>query len=525
MLLKILDTRFNNDQLWLIAIFISLGLIAITLFLKEKYLYSIFILFIGGLIFRLFVAHLDPYLNLWDEQYHALVAKNMLGDPFTPMLYKTPILDYDYTNWTANHIWLHKQPLFLWIIAISFKVFGINEFALRFPSVIMFSLMILFIYRIGSLLADKKTGWLAAFLYTFSGFFIEFVSGRLHTDHNDIAFIFFVTASIWSFLEYKKSNKKYWIVIIGIFAGAAVLTKWLTGLLVYSGWLALILYKKEERLSQKRYGELFLSLCISLLVALPWQIHIFNSFPKESSYELSQNANHFFESVEGHTGDIPYHFSQVLIQYGSIFLAFVIIGLIFLFNDASKKELVVFSIACIGIVFIFFTLAQTKMPMFTSVTCSFLFVAAGLSLKKLLDYSQRYGRFSPFLNNFLLLIVVGIYMLDISNTIERKHTDGYTDNPYRQVRMHNTEIDKKLKDILPSEDYVIFNCDPLNAVLIMFYTDVIAAYGNYADRSGYDLLKKKGIKMAVFVDDKLPSYFADDAEVIKIKEKIIAMPE
>ena len=53
----------------------------------------------------------------------------------------------------------------------------------------------------------------------------------------------------------------------------------------------------------------------------------------------------------------------------------------------------------------------------------------------------------------------------------------------------------------------------------------ISPYYEKHNKEYLEALKKKGIKMAVFVDDKLPSYFADDAEVIKIKEKIIAMPE
>ena len=36
---------------------------------------SFVLLLLGGLGLRLGVARLDPYLNLWDEQFHALVAK------------------------------------------------------------------------------------------------------------------------------------------------------------------------------------------------------------------------------------------------------------------------------------------------------------------------------------------------------------------------------------------------------------------------------------------------------------------
>ena len=38
---------------------------------------SFVLLCAGALGLRLFVARLDPYLNLWDEQFHALVARPM----------------------------------------------------------------------------------------------------------------------------------------------------------------------------------------------------------------------------------------------------------------------------------------------------------------------------------------------------------------------------------------------------------------------------------------------------------------
>src|SRR5687768_6910766 len=80
--------------------------------------YALSSLLAGTFILRVFMAQLDPFLNLWDERYHALVAKNMMLEPFKPMLYANPVLPYSFDSWTNNHIWLHKQPLFLWQIAL-----------------------------------------------------------------------------------------------------------------------------------------------------------------------------------------------------------------------------------------------------------------------------------------------------------------------------------------------------------------------------------------------------------------------
>src|SRR5690606_28721971 len=99
----------------------------------------------------------------WDERFHALVARNMMDEPFRPMLKTSALLPHeDYTAWCCNHIWLHKQPLFMWQMALSMKVFGVSEPALRLPSVIMGALMILLLYRITVLVTGNKTAGLIA---------------------------------------------------------------------------------------------------------------------------------------------------------------------------------------------------------------------------------------------------------------------------------------------------------------------------------------------------------------------------
>src|SRR5215218_5402134 len=63
-------------------------------------------------------------LHIWDESFHALVASNLRDAPFQPMLYAHPAVAYDPLDWMSNHVWLHKPPAALWLMALSLKVFG-----------------------------------------------------------------------------------------------------------------------------------------------------------------------------------------------------------------------------------------------------------------------------------------------------------------------------------------------------------------------------------------------------------------
>jgi 4-amino-4-deoxy-L-arabinose transferase len=110
----------------------------------------------------------------------------MIQHPLMPTLYDNPLLSYDYKSWIANHIWVHKQPLPLWGMALSMWLFGVNEIALRLPSIIMSTIGIYLTFVIGSYFFSRKTGYLAALLFSINGLIIELTAGRVATDHIDI---------------------------------------------------------------------------------------------------------------------------------------------------------------------------------------------------------------------------------------------------------------------------------------------------------------------------------------------------
>src|SRR4051812_43809574 len=91
----------------------------------------LFLITVTGFLLRWWTAHLDPFINLWDERFHAIVARNMMDSPFVPQLHINPLIPTNYANWPDSAIWLHKPPLFLWQMAISMKIFGVSEYSAR----------------------------------------------------------------------------------------------------------------------------------------------------------------------------------------------------------------------------------------------------------------------------------------------------------------------------------------------------------------------------------------------------------
>src|SRR5690606_3012419 len=173
-----------------------------------------------ALALRCYMAMLDPFLHPWDEQFHALVARNMMDNPFVPMLRKGHMLPFNYQDWGGNVVWLHKQPLFLWQIALSMKLFGVSLLSFRLPSIIMGTAMVPMIYHLcRNLKAGHFTAIVAAGMHACCFYHLQLLSGYAGMEQNDIAFSFYVLASIWAYSNYSKNEHWKWMLAIGVFAG------------------------------------------------------------------------------------------------------------------------------------------------------------------------------------------------------------------------------------------------------------------------------------------------------------------
>lgn len=494
-------------------------LVSLYAFQKGRKSWSIFFLFVAGLSVYSFAALLDPFLNMWDERFHALVAKNLMENPLKPVLYRSLPISADYSGWDKAHIWLHKQPLFLWQMALSMRCFGVHEFALRLPSVLMSALLIPMVYRMGKILVNDSVGYLTALLFFSSFYLIELVAGRGMLEHNDISFLFYVSASFWMWIEFVSSKNRYWILGIGLSVGAAILCKWLVGLTVFMGWGMYILLKQRKEISA--YLEMLGALAIALLVALPWQFYTFAHYPEQAAYEMAYNGKHFFEVIEGHSGEFLYHIYRKKEMFIDYALYLLLPGLYFLYRRMEEKA-VFFALLTILIgVELFFALAQTKMPSFTLILAFPIYLAIATLLHVLLEFLRSK------INSKMVtvsLFSVGIsalvfFRLDVDQ-LQAQHTLWKSENVYTKNLIENKAIYKKINEEL-DEQTVIFNVGGRHYVECMFYTPNIA-YRFVPTEVQYKELKAKGLKVALLLTPELeiPSYLQEDETVVYIEERL-----
>ncbi len=484
-------------------------------FVKEKEKLTLHFLFGGAFLLRMFIITIDPFLNNWDERFHALVAKNMMDHPFKPMLHNDPAIPYHYTDWTNNYIWLHKQPVFLWQMAMSMKLFGVNEIAMRLPSVLMGAIQTIFIYRIGKLVLNRETGFIAALLFSCSYFQLQQTCGMFGMDHNDVAFGFYVTASIWSLFELRRSGKFYWVILIGLSAGLAILNKWLTGLLVYAGWGLIILADKEKRFSIKGYKEIAIAFVITCLTFLPWQIYIANAFPVESNFELNYNSEHITTAVEGHKGQNTFYINKFTKeQYGYWAIAPFLLGVFAIARKKIRMNESILLFAPIALIYIFFSfIVATKITGYVFVVASLVYITITAGFYWL---SKLISKFRFRLVIITIFIATICYFNLSFNNIITLHYKAVT-QVNREVKINNTEVYKQLNDLVP-EDYVVFNVPFYEHVDAMFYSDR-NVYQWWPTESEYHYLKSNGRKIAAFREHhavKMPQYIQNDPEIMML---------
>jgi len=517
--MKFIDTHFTEGDVWFLAIGGVLVLLSIFFFATQKHKSALFFLIAGAFVLRLWMAFIDPFLNQWDEQYHALVAKNMATNFWHPMLYKNPMLRFSEDMWISNHTWLHKPPLFLWQMALSIKLFGATYWSIRIPSVLLTTALVPVIYRMGFLLKNKQVAFLSALFYACSCLLINVVSGGINTDHNDVIFMCYVVFSFWTFVEYTSSEKWIHALFTGIFVAAAILVKWLPGLLVFSAWFFWLIFSKNKRTQIQYWLHLFVAGIIAIALPATWFISAYFKWPVEFAVTMDLYSKHINDDL-AHPGVWYYHFQYYYDNFGWLIVAFFFVGAIFSMKQKTTKNGWISIFISILITFLFYTLVLTRMPLMCLIVMPLTLLFVALVGNEILNLINKIPKKAAVLITFLTLTIAAFSILNYGE-IERVHSFR-DDNIYRKSRMHNQKILIETAEQLKKNNYaILLNCGYLgNGVITLYYTDLLA-YDKIPDEDEFNTLRKNKIKAAIFDDGRLPDFITKNDSILILPDKLL----
>jgi 4-amino-4-deoxy-L-arabinose transferase len=264
-----------------------------------------------------------------DESFHAIVAQNLLRHPWAPTLHDGPAIAVDKSDWQNSPVFLHKPPMAMWQIALSYAVLGVNTLALRVPSLLLSTLAVWLTYRIGRELVDETAGLIGAALQGFNPVIAMLVHGNVFSDHVDISLLFWTELAIWLLLRAVRSGKRIDEILCGVAQGFAFLSKLYPALIVTV--LAIVARfllpspgtpgeGQGEGLSLSGAGgpspqpspgvpgegvrgvRVSLILASTLITILPWNLYAFMRWPDQFLYEQFHALRHLSQDIEQYAG-------------------------------------------------------------------------------------------------------------------------------------------------------------------------------------------------------------------------------
>lgn len=347
--------------------------------LNARYWLNLFlILALAGLLFFLNLGAMG--LTDRDEGRNAEAGREMFetGDWVTP---------------TFNGELRVAKPVFLyWLMSASYRLFGVSEFAARFPSALFGLALIAMQYLVLSRVRGPAVGLFGSLMLLVN---VEIISlDRMAL--TDSVLIFFTTLSLYGFWMglHGEGRARHWVWGFYIGMALATLTKGPVGVLVPFLTVALYLTLTRRWGTYRRRGYPLAGTLVFALLALPWYAAMLAIHG--SAYAGQAQAHtigRFLSPMEGHSfslffylpvlffgffpwsGWLPVALYQAVKDWREATARFEVRGSKFegkldgpqnleprTSNPPAPQELEWFAAIWVAVVFVFFTLSSTRLP-------------------------------------------------------------------------------------------------------------------------------------------------------------------
>ena len=233
-------------------------------------------------------------LAAWDEAIYAQVSKEIVQSG----------------NWLTLHWqfapWFEKPPVFLWITAAVYRVFGVNEFSARLPSAVSGLILLTVTYKTGTLAYNKRAGLLATVIL-FTGYhFLSF--SRFGT--MDVMLTLFIYTAVFGYLR-ARSDRRWWY-FSSVACALGVMVKGAGGIVAPTAIvLALVLDRRLEEFRSRQFWQAGL---IAFLIILPWHLLMVARYGREfiNEYIGYHVIARTTSALEGHPSNYLYYVGRLI---------------------------------------------------------------------------------------------------------------------------------------------------------------------------------------------------------------------
>lgn len=337
----------------------------------------------------------------WDEINFAEIAREM-------------IISNNYLQPSINFepFW-EKPPLFIWMQALSFHIFGVNEYAARFPNAVAGLTTLLFLYYAGQRIRNKEFAlwWVLAYLGSILPH-LYFKSGII-----DPWFNLFTFVGIYYFYLFHQGEKQFkFSTLSGLFLGLAVLTKGPVALGLF-GIIFLVYY----------IFNAFRGF-ISPKFLLFWLLTFISVNGLWYGVETWKNGTWFMEQFilyqirlfmipdAGHGGFFGYHFAVLLLGCfpASAFAVPALFRKTQTYETDQFKSFIFLQKIILWVVLIVFSIVTTKIVHYSSLAYFPISYLAASELYRIIQHKEKMALFSKIFLPFNgILFILALWAIPI----------------------------------------------------------------------------------------------------------------
>ena len=221
----------------------------------------------------------------------------------------------NYISPTFNYEPRFAKPVFVyWLMTASYHLFGVSEFAARFPSALFGLGLILLQYLFLTRCRGPVIGLFGAAMLLLN---LEII-GLSRMALTDSVLIFFTTLSLYGFWLglYGEGRERHCIWLFYIGMALATLTKGPIGFLIPLLAVGLYLWLTRSWPLFRREGRLLPGLFLFVALALPWYLMMLNLHGQRyTTSAQGDTIGRFFGTMEGHGGTLLFYLPVFILGF------------------------------------------------------------------------------------------------------------------------------------------------------------------------------------------------------------------
>ncbi|MGW8121235.1 ArnT family glycosyltransferase [Roseivirga echinicomitans] len=257
----------------------------------------------------------------------------------------------------------NKPPLTYWLIAASSYIFGLNEFGIRLPIVLLTIGSVWLTYLLGKRLYGEKGGIYSLMIMAVS---VQLMAVKQYASP-EIPLTFFFTLTLYWFIKAYQEHKTKYFYLSYIALGLTVLTKGYPYIVVIGGIIGLFIlidsnFNIKATLKKASQIKLHFGIPIVLIIGMSWVAYMYFTYGQDF-WEIFQRETFDRAFTRNEKSLRPFFYVEVIswtiLPYS---LAFFTVLAYYISAPKKLKSDIAFPFAWFLVMFVIFTAAKGKIP-------------------------------------------------------------------------------------------------------------------------------------------------------------------